>query len=292
MALFEQSLVAGLGVGAVYALVAYGISLVWSVSKTLNFAHGDVLMVGVFASLVALTAGASGPVALLLAVAVAVLLGVVLEKAVFYPLRERPGSLAWVLGVVIFAAILRNAGILVFESRSYPLPFALGGDAAISIPGGAVFRETYLWVIGIALGAAAGLEVLMSRTAFGRAVRAVAHSRPVAELMGVNSERVMTATFALAAGIGALAGLLIAPLTFVSVSLGWLFTLKGFAAAVLGGIGKARGALAGGLVLGIVENLAAPWVAAGYRDVIAFALLIAVLVARPEGLLQRRSRWA
>lgn len=292
LALIEQSLVAGIGTGAVYALIAYGISLTWSVSKTLNFAHGDVLMTGVFVSFVALLSGASGPFALLVAVAAAALLGVLLEKSVFYPLRDSRSSLAWVLGVVIFAAMLRNAGIVIFEARAYPAPFSLGGSAAVTLPGGAVFRTTYLWVIGTALVAAFILELLMSKTYFGRAVRAVASSREVAELMGINSERVMTIVFALAAGIGTLAGLLIAPLTFVSVSLGWLFTLKGFAAAVLGGIGRPRGALAGGLLLGVAENLAAPWVAAGYRDAIAFAMLIAVLVFRPKGLLERRSRWA
>jgi len=295
LAVFEQALIAGIGTGAVYALIAYGISLVWSVSRTMNFAHGDILMVSVFVSFVALFMGVSGPGALLLALCVSIGLGVLLQKAVFYPLRKRKGSLTWVLGVVIFGAILRNIGVALFESRSYPAPFAIGGESTFDLPGGAVLRGTYIWVIAICVVAAVLLDLTMTRTAFGRSIRAVAHSRDAAELMGIDSEKVMTSTFALAAVIGTLAGLLMAPLTFISASLGLLITLKGFTAAVLGGIGRGRGALAGGLIVGISEQLLAvseftapqwlaPYLAAGYRDAMTFGILIVVLVVRPQGI--------
>lgn len=305
MDLIGQVIVAGLGTGAVYALIAYGISLVWAVSRTLNFAHGDILMVGVFSSLIALSIGTSGTAAIAIAILVGAALGVALNRSVFSPLRASRGSLTWILGVVVFAAVIRNVATLIFESRSYPAPFSLGGDGHVSIPGGAVFRASYLWVFAIAFVAGLGLELGLRRTAFGRSVRAVAASRTTAELMGIDTEKVMTIVFALAAATGTLAGLLIAPVTFVSVSLGWLFTLKGFVAAVLGGMGSGKGALIGGLALGLMEQglvlveLAgnrsiAPAFAAGYRDAYVFLLLIAVLLFRPRGLVGTVStdRWS
>ena len=294
MTLILQALVSGIGTGAVYALIAFGISLTWLVTRTLNFAHGDVLMVGVFASFVALAFGSSAVTALVVAVAVGAVLGLALEKSVFFPLRKRPGSLVWLLGVVLFAAVLRAVGIAVFESRSYPPPFSFGTEG-IDLRAGAVVPVQYLWIGGVAITAALVLDFVMSRTHFGRAVRAIAVSREVAELMGVNTERIMAVTFAVAAAAGTLAGLFIAPVTFVSASLGWVFTLKGFTAAVLGGIGRIRGALVGGFLLGIFEQALAAleattgagWLQAGYRDAGVFLLLIAVLVVKPGGLSSR-----
>lgn len=294
MTLILQALVSGIGTGAVYALIAFGISLTWLVTRTLNFAHGDVLMVGVFASFVALAIGASAITALVIAVLAGALLGLALEKSVFFPLRKRPGSLTWLLGVVLFAAVLRAAGIAVFESRSYPPPFSFGTEG-IDLPAGAVVPVQYLWIAGIAIAAAVVLDYVMSHTHYGRAVRAIASSRDVAELMGVNTERIMAVTFAVAAAAGTLAGLLIAPVTFVSASLGWVFTLKGFTAAVLGGIGRIRGALLGGFLLGLFEqglaaleaSTGAGWLQAGYRDAAVFLLLIVILTVRPAGLSSR-----
>jgi branched-chain amino acid transport system permease protein len=300
MALLGQVLVAGLGTGAIYALIAYGIWMVYSVSKTLNFAHGQIVMTSVFICSVAVFLGAGTLFAIAIAIVSAVILGIALQKLVFKPLSSKPGSITWVLGAVVFAAILRDVATLIFESRSYTAPFSGIGAGVITMfgPEGIVFRSIYVWIIAAALLSSLGVDLLINRTAFGRSVRAVAESRQTAELMGIDSERVMTQTFALAAGIGALAGLLITPLTFISVSLGLLLTLKGFVAAVLGGLGRARGALVGGLLLGLIEQgLAAAefmvptsvgrYFSGGYRDAFAFLILIAVLVTRPTGLFGR-----
>lgn len=295
IAVLQQALIAGIGIGAVYALVAYGISIVWSVSRTLNLAHGDILMVCVFISLVASFLRVPGPVAIAIAIAAGAAIGAGVNKLVFRPLREAPGSMAWLLGVVIFAALIRSVGIWLFESRSYPAPFTIGGGGRIDLPGGAVVATSYLWLVLAAMVLAVGVELLMSKTSFGLAIKAVAHSRESAELLGVNSERVMTAAFALAAALGAVGGILIAPVTFVSVSMGWMLTLKGFTAAVIGGLGLGRGVLLGGILLGLMEQaLAAAELlvpessrvlfSAGARDVLVFLVLIAVLVVRPEGL--------
>lgn len=295
MALLEQALLTGLGVGAIYSLVAFGISIVWMVGRTLNFAHGDILMIGVFSSLVALGLGASVPMAVVAALVISVGLALLLQRAVFHPLRQRGDQLTWVLGVVVFTAILQSVATLVFGSRSYSAPFVIGGDSVMGLPGGAVLRLTYLWIIGAALILVLLLDHVMSRTHLGHSIRAVAHSRSTSESVGIDADRTTLIAFAMAAAVGCLAGLLVAPLTFVSVSLGWIFTLKGFTAAILGGINRIRGVLIGGLLLGLTEQLLAVaeamspgkfshYLGAGYRDAIAFLVLIIVLLVRPQGL--------
>jgi len=290
-----QFLVAGIGLGSLYALFAYGVSLVWSVSRTLNFAHGEMVMAGVFASIVALSLGASPVSSILTAAGLSAVLGLCLYKGVYQPLSRRGSSpLVWVLGIVVFAALVRDVSSLVFETGTYPAPIAVGGDGLVSV-GSVVFRAAYVWVFLISAGAAAAMEWTIARTSFGRAVRATAASRETAELMGIHTEKVTALVFVAAAVLGTLAGILIAPLTFVSVSFGWVLTMKGFTAAVLGGLGRGKGALVGGLLLGVFEQLltlgefaasdgASHLFAAGYRDAAIFLLLILVLVWRPSGL--------
>ena len=295
IALIEQTLIAGIGIGAVYALIAYGVSMTWAVSRTLNFAHGDILMVGVFVSLACIAFGIPGPIAVAIAVAVGVALGIAVNTVVFRPLRDRGGTYAWLLGVVIVAAIIRSVGIAMFESRSYPAPFEFGSSGTVQLPGGGVLRASYVWLLLVAIALAAILQIVMNKTSFGRAVRAVAHSHDVAEQLGISSGRIRTVTFALSAGVATLAGTLVAPITFVSVGLGWMFTLKAFTAAVVGGIGDGKGALVGGIALGLLEQTLAsaeflvpdeirPLFAAGLRDAAVFVVLIAFLVVRPRGI--------
>lgn len=286
-----QALVTGLGVGSVYALIAFGVSLVYAVSRTLNFAHGEVLTVGVFLALTAAFVDLPAWQAIGVGIAGAVLLGVVLERAVFRPIRRAPESMSWLLGVLIFAAVVTNGADRIWGHRNYSSDTLLGGSLGandIVRWGDVVFPAIYIWLFATGAVLMVALDVLLRRTAFGRAVRAVAHDRRTAALMGIDVERTMVLAFALAAGLGGVAGVLNSPLTFVSVQLGPFFTFKGLTAAVLGGLGSARGAFAGGLALGVVEQMATlAGVSAGYRDVIAFAVLIAVLLVRPAGLLGR-----
>ncbi|MBI4730276.1 MAG: branched-chain amino acid ABC transporter permease [Acidobacteria bacterium] len=286
-----QALVTGLGVGSVYALVAFGVALVYAVSRTLNFAHGEILTVGVFVALTAAFAELPVWQAIALGIAGAALLGALLERAVFRPLRRAPESMSWLLGVLIFAAVLGSATDRVWGQRTYGSDALLGGALGandIVRFADVVFPAIYLWLLATGLVLMVALDLLLRRTAFGRAVRAVAHDRRIAALMGVDVERTMLLAFALAAGLGGLAGILNSPLTFVSVQLGPMFTFKGLTAAVLGGLGSARGAFAGGLALGVVEQMASlAGVSAGYRDTIALGVLILALVLRPAGLAGR-----
>ncbi|MGH2795516.1 MAG: branched-chain amino acid ABC transporter permease [Actinomycetota bacterium] len=284
-----QAVVVGLGVGSVYALIAFGISLVYATSRTLNFAHGEVLVVGVFLALTAVYFDLPPWQGVIVGIAGAVLLGVALEKVVFKPLKRSPESLAWLLGLLIVGAVITNAsariwGQSAYNSEQLGIGKALGADAfwrwnEIVIP------TIYVWLFATGVALMIALDLLIRRTAFGRAVRAVAHSRRTAALMGIDTERTMVIAFGLAAGLGALAGIMFSPLTFVQVQLGSLFTFKGLAAAVIGGLGSARGAFLGGLVLGLVEQEALIYVRAGYRDAIAFGVLILVLVLRPAGIM-------
>ena len=286
-----QALVTGLGVGAVYALIAFGISLVYATSRTLNFAHGEVLTVGVFLALTAVYFDLPPWQGIIVGIAGAVLLGVVLAKVVFTPLRRAPESLAWLLGLLIVASIIANVSARIWGSRAYSaeqlgIGKALGADSVIRW-GEIVFPSIYVWLFVTGVVIMVALDLMIRRTAFGRAVRAVAHNRRTAALMGIDTERTMVYAFALAAGLGAVAGIMFSPLTFVQVQLGSFFTFKGLAAAVLGGLGSARGAFVGGLVLGVVEQQALVYVRAGYRDAIAFGVLILVLMLRPAGIMGR-----
>ena len=286
-----QALVIGLGVGSVYALIAFGISLVYATSRTLNFAHGEVLTVGVFLALTAVYFDLPPWQGIIIGVAGAVLLGIALEKVVFTPLRRAPESLAWLLGLLIVASVIANASTRIWGSRAYNseqlgIGRALGADKIIRW-GDVAFASIYIWLFVACVVIMLGLDLLLRRTAFGRAVRAVAHNRRTAALMGIDTERTMVYAFGLAAALGAIGGVMFAPQTAVQVQLGALFTFKGLAAAVIGGLGSARGAFVGGLVLGVVEYEALVYVRAGYRDAIAFGVLILVLMLRPAGLMGR-----
>jgi branched-chain amino acid transport system permease protein len=287
-----QALVTGLGVGAVYALIAFGISLVYATSRTLNFAHGEVLTVGVFLSLTAVYFNLPPWQGIIVGIAGAVILGILLEKVVFTPLRRAPESLAWLLGLLIAASVITNAAGRIWGQRAYNTELlgigkALGGDTIVRI-GGVVFPAIYVWLFVTGLVLMVALDLILRRTAFGRAVRAVAHSRRTAALMGIDTERTMVIAFGLAAGLGSLAGIMFSPLTFVQTQLGAFFTFKGLAAAVVGGLGSARGAFVGGLALGVIEQESLVFVhRAGYRDAIAFGVLILVLMLRPAGIAGR-----
>lgn len=285
-----QALVTGLGVGSVYALIAFGISLVYAVSRTLNFAHGEVLTVGVFLALTVAFFDLPPWQGIIVGIAGAVILGLALQRLVFHPLRRAPDSLAWLLGLLIFASVVTNASARIWGQRNYSAQTLLGGalgqDEILRL-GGAAFPAIYVWLLLTGGALMVALDLLVRRTSFGRAVRAVAHSPRTAALMGVDVDRTMVWSFGLAAGLGALAGILNAPLTFVAVELGQLFTFKGLAAAVIGGLGSARGAFVGGLALGLVEQVSGLWVRAGYRDAIAFGVLILALLVRPAGVVAR-----
>ena len=294
-AVYLQQFINGLTIGSVYALIALGYTMVYGVLEMINFAHGDVYMVGSFLGLFVL--GLMGPlagtvgggVALALAAALigamagSALLGVSIERIAYRPVRgtSRLSPLIAALGVSLF---LQNAAMLIVGTRPKAFPALL--EKQLYHVGGAVFTNLQVLILAASLGLMLLLDQFVRRTRWGRAMRAVAQDAEVAGFMGVEVNTVVTLTFligsVLAAGAGIMVGLYYGIVDFF---MGYIAGLKAFTAAVLGGIGNLRGAMLGGLLLGLAESYGAGFIGAQWRDVIAFAVLITVLVFRPGGLL-------
>ena len=286
MSEFLQFTFSGLTVGAIYALVALGFTLIYNASDVLNFAQGEFVMLGGMVTVFATAAGVPLPLAALMAVAVAVVVGLMLYWLAIAPAR---GASAVSLIIITIGAsiLLRGLAGLVWDKNLHALP-AFSGDRPIAL-GGATIVPQSLWVIGVTLVVVAALWWFFNRTLHGKAMLATSHNRLAAQLVGISVRRVLLVSFGLSAALGALAGILIAPITFTAWDVGVMLGLKGFAAAILGGLGSGPGAVLGGLALGLLEALSAGYVSSAYKDVIAFGIMLAVLVLMPGGLLGRRS---
>jgi len=281
-----QYLLSGLTVGAIYALVALGFSIIYNASNVINFAQGEFVMIGGMATASLIATGLPLPLAAVLAIAATTLVGLALER--FAVERVRGESVVTLIIITIGASILlRGLAGLVWDKNLHALP-AFSGDRPIAL-GGATIVPQSLWVIGVTLVVVAALWWFFNRTLHGKAMLATSHNRLAAQLVGISVRRVLLVSFGLSAALGALAGILIAPITFTAWDVGVMLGLKGFAAAILGGLGSGPGAVLGGLVLGLLEALSAGYVSSAYKDVIAFGIMLAVLVLMPGGLLGRRS---
>ena len=282
-----QFLVTGITVGAIYALVAIGFSIVFNASNVINFAQGEFVMIGGMSAVSLLATGIPMTLALPGAVAVAAIVGLVVEKLAIE--RARRADVVPLIIITIGASIfLRGLAQLVFDKSVHRLP-PLAGERPLDVFAAAVVPQS-LWVIGVTLVIVVALTLFFHRTRAGKAMRAVSHNRLAAELVGIDVRRVLLASFGLAAALGAVGGVLIAPIAFTSYDAGIMLGLKGFAAAMLGGLGSFPGAIAGGLTLGVLESAGAGYVSSAYKDAIAFVILLAVLFLRPDGLLGARSR--
>ena len=276
-----QFLAAGLTAGSIYALVALGFSIVFNASRVINFAQGEFVMIGGMAA--ASLVGAGAPLALAIAGAVllATAVGLRLEKLASE--RAARADVTTLIIITIGASILlRGLAQLVWGKGIRALP-PLSGEQPIAVLGASVLPQS-LWVLGATLAIVAALSWFFERTRAGRAMRATAANRLAAQLVGIDVRHVLLASFGLASALGAVAGALIAPIAFTSWDAGTLLGLKGFAAAILGGLGSFHGAVAGGLVLGLLESLGAGFVSSAYKDAIAFVVILAVLFVRPDGL--------
>jgi len=279
-----QSLLSGLTVGAIYALVALGFAIIYNASRVINFAQGEFVMIGGMAAAVFVDAGLPLPLSILAAVGLGMLVGLLLEKLAVEPARGAP--VVTLIIITIGASILlRGLAALVWDKKIRPLP-AFSGEAPLMIGGATLLPQT-LWVLGTTLAAVAALWWFFNRTLSGKAMLAVSHNRLAAQLVGISVRRVLLVSFGLSAALGALAGVLIAPISFAAWDVGVMLGLKGFAAAMLGGIGSGPGAVAGGLALGLIEALGAGYLSSAYKDVFAFVVLLAALVFLPNGFAGR-----
>jgi branched-chain amino acid transport system permease protein len=283
---FAQYLLAGITVGAIYALVALGFAIIYNASQVINFAQGEFVMIGGMATVWLAAAGLPLPAAIAGAVLLAAALGLALEKFAVEPARG--ASVVTLIIITIGASILlRGLATLAWDKKIHALrPFS--GEAPIRI-GGATLLPQSLWVIGVTLVIVLLLGWFFGRTLLGKALLATSHNRLAAQLAGINVRHVLLLSFGLSAALGAVAGILIAPITFTAWDVGVMLGLKGFAAAILGGMGSGPGAVAGGLALGILEAMGAGYVSSAYKDAIAFVIILAVLFFMPGGLLGKRS---
>jgi len=292
-ALLAQQLVNGLVLGSFYALVALGYTMVFGVVKLLNFAHGDLYMVGAFAGLIALSliGGAVGTgwlgvaLSMLIAMVAVGFLGVVIERIAYAPLLKAP-RLSILITALAVSLVLQNSALSLSNGQVLAFSPRLG-FAGINI--GAVFIN-YKQVALVATAAALmiGLELFVSRTQYGRAMRAVSVDKDMCELMGIDVNRIIAVTFFVGTGLAAAAGTM-AGAYYGSIwyFMGFLIGLKAFTAAVIGGIGSIPGAMLGGLILGLLESFGTqlPGIGSEWKDVFSFAVLILVLVLKPTGLL-------
>lgn len=279
-----QYLLSGVTVGAVYALVALGFTLIYSASDVVNFAQGEFVMLGGMITFFAWQAGVPLPLAALLAILAAAVIGVLLNKLAIEPARGAP--VASLIIITIGASIfLRGGAQLVFDKQLHRFP-SFSGDDPLRVFGATILPQS-LWVIAGAVAVFLALWLFFARTLTGKAVLATANNRIAASLVGINPNHMMTLSFAVSAAIGALAGVLVTPITLTSYDLGVAMALKGFAAAMLGGMGAPAGALVGGLLLGLIEALTAGYVSSVYKDAVAFVLILAILFVRPQGLFGR-----
>jgi len=282
---FLQFLLTGLTIGATYALVALGFSLIYNASHVINFAQGEFLMIGGLATVFLLKAGLPLPLAALCAIALAVLVGLALERFAIEPARD--ADIVTLIIITIGASIfLRGVAQLIWGKEFHALP-AFSGETPIHLFG-ATLQPQSLWVLGASAVIVIALRLFFSRTLLGKAIIGAAHNRLAAELCGINTRFVLRMSFALSALLGAVAGVLVAPITFTAYNVGVMLGLKGFVAAVLGGLGNASGAILGGLALGVAEVMTAGYLSTDYKDAVAFVLILLVLFVLPEGLLGQR----
>ncbi len=291
-----QQIINGLSLGSIYALIALGYTMVYGILKLINFAHGEVFMIGAYAGFYA--AGAFGiessqasggfplylaALVLLIAMAAAALLGVSIEFFAYRPVRSAPRltPLITAIGVSLF---LQNAAMLLFSPNPRPYP-AIVREVRFEL-GGVILTNIKLTIFLVALVLMVGLHLLVQKTWTGRAMRALSVNLDAAKLMGVDTNRTIQATFAIGSALAAAGGILFG-LDQITINplMGVLTGLKAFVAAVLGGIGNIPGAVLGGILIGVAEQLTAGYVSPDYRDAITFLILILVLLLKPEGLL-------
>jgi branched-chain amino acid transport system permease protein len=281
-------IIIGLSVGMVYALVALGISLIFSGLDIVHFAHGEIYMLGAFIGLMLFQKLALPYVpTLLLAIVLTGLLGVLIER-LFYRRLTRSGGGYTVAGMGMIIAgfgmsiVLQNVAYLIWGAKPLPFPVPFGMPVEI---GNLSLPMSYVWIVVAALVLMFGLHLLLRKTMLGLAMRAVAYNKDIAYLSGVNVPLMISLTFGIGCALGAAAGVLIGPINYVQVQMGIGVLIKAFAAAVVGGFGSLPGAILGGLLVGVVESLGAGFISGTYKDVNAFILLIFVLMVKPSGIL-------
>ena len=287
---FFQQIINGLHVGSIYALIALGYTMVYGIVKLINFAHGDILMMGAYFGMFSMTIlKLPFGLAIILSMLICAAIGVIIDKVAYKPLRNAPriSALITALGVSLF---LENLFRVLFGAAPRKMPkveFLQGYREVMGI------RISYVTILTIVLAIICmiGLQYIVRKTKVGKAMRAVSEDKDAASLMGINVDRVISITFAIGSALGALGGVLYSVAYYrVEPLMGIMPGLKAFVAAVLGGIGVIPGAMLGGFLMGLIESLTKGYISSSWSNAIVFGILIVVLIVRPAGILGKNSR--
>ena len=283
---FISYLVNGISLGSVYAIIALGYTMVYGIAKMLNFAHGDVIMIGAYVVLTLMTqAGVNPLLAVLISMAACTLLGITIEKVAYKPLRNAASPLAVLITAIGVSYLLQNVALLIFgaDTKSF---INIITFPALSLAGGQLtITGTTIVTIIACVVIMCGLTLFVNKTKPGRAMQAVSEDRGAAQLMGVNVNATISLTFAIGSGLAAIAGVLLcSAYPTLTPYTGAMPGIKAFVAAVFGGIGSIPGAMVGGILLGIIEILGKAYISSQVADAIVFAVLIVVLLVKPTGL--------
>lgn len=285
---FSQQLINGLALGSVYALLALGYTMVYGIINLINFAHGEIYMIGAFAGFFAATTlGLSLVPTLLVAMIIAALVGVIIEKIAYKPLRNSP-RITLLITAIGVSLLLQNGMALIVGRDPKPFPDLISAGA-INIGGIQISSKTLL-MLGVSAVIVLLLQFIVYKTKVGKAMRAASYDIEAASLMGINVNNTISLTFAIGSALAGVAGVLVA-ISYPSITpyIGTIPGLKAFVAAVLGGIGSIPGALLGGLLMGVIETLTKAYISTKLSDAIAFAVLIVILLIKPSGLLGKKS---
>lgn len=287
---FISYLINGISLGSVYAIIALGYTMVYGIAKMLNFAHGDIIMVGGYAAFISMNSLGVNPIlAVILSVVICTILGLVIERVAYRPLRNASSPLAVLITAIGVSYLLQNVALLIFGANAQTFPSVIKwrglslADGKLNISGETIITIAVCVIIMIAL------ITFVHKTKPGQAMRAVSEDRGAAQLMGINVNATIALTFAIGSGLAAVAGVLLCS-TYPSLTpyTGAMPGIKAFVAAVFGGIGSIPGAFIGGILLGIIEILSKAYISSQLADAIVFAVLIVVLLVKPTGLLGKK----
>ncbi|MBO4837580.1 MAG: branched-chain amino acid ABC transporter permease [Clostridia bacterium] len=288
--IFLDNLINGLSLGSIYAIIALGYTMVYGIAKMLNFAHGDVIMIGAYVAFCGLQYWGLPPVAAILAaMALCTLLGVTIEGLAYRPLRQAPG-LAVLITAIGMSYLLQNTALMVWGANPKSFPRTFINSGSLKLGQLSVSTATIITILANIV-IMASLTLFTAKTKMGKAMRCVSEDRGAAELMGINVNRTISVTFAIGSALAAIAGVLLcSSYPILQPTTGSMPGIKAFTAAVFGGIGSIPGAMLGGMLLGVIEIFGKAYISTELGDAIVFAVLIVVLLVKPSGLLGRPVR--
>jgi branched-chain amino acid transport system permease protein len=278
---FLQFLFSGITVGAIYALVGLGFAIIYNASHVINFAQGEFVMLGGMNTVFFISVGLPMPVAMMMAVIITIVIGMALEKFAIEPARD--ASIVTLIIITIGASIFLRGAAQVIWGRNFHSLKSISGNDPIMIGGAAVLPQS-LWILGCTVIIVIALMYFFNRTLTGKAIVASAHNPLAARLVGINPRFIMLLSFGLSAMLGAIAGILIAPISLAYPGVGIMLGLKGFCAAILGGLGNPMGAIVAGLIVGISEAITSGYISSAYKDAVAFIIILGVLLFKPSGI--------